>query len=272
MKKYIKKIKPLKRIYDGYIATKYFNLKYFKILKWLFSSNEDTNYTYGLTKKNIDELNKILEIVFPEVPFLKIKSYLNEIINDEELKVYISKKISNSKFKNVSDKQIYFSRRIGWYAFVRIIKPKIIVETGVDKGMGSVVLVRALQMNEKENFSGRYFGTDINPEAGFLFDDEFRQYGEILYGDSIKTLENFSHKIDLFINDSDHSKVYEYNEYLAIKNKLSENGIILGDNSNSTDSLLNFSVVENRSFILFRENPLNHWYPGAGIGISYSKK
>ncbi len=25
-------------------------------------------------------------------------------------------------------------------------------------------------------------------------------------------------------------------------------------------------------FIFFKETPLNHWYPGAGIGISYKEK
>ena len=78
--------------------------------------------------------------------------------------------------------------------------------------------------------------------------------------------------IDLFINDSDHSAEYEFKEYLAIKNKLSKTGIILGDNSHSTDKLIKFSIENNRRFILFRDEPSNHWYPGAGIGISYPGK
>ena len=77
--------------------------------------------------------------------------------------------------------------------------------------------------------------------------------GEILYGDSIESLSNLNENIDLFINDSDHSAVYERNEYLTIINKLNTNSVILGDNSHSTDELLNFSIINKRNFVLFKE-------------------
>ena len=100
-------------------------------------------------------------------------------------------------------------------------------------------------------------------------DGKYKEDSEILYGDSIKSLEKFKLKIDLFINDSDHSSDYEYLEYNTIANKLSDNAIILGDNSHSTDKLSVFSKENGRKFIFFKEQPLNHWYPGAGIGISF---
>ena len=95
--------------------------------------------------------------------------------------------------------------------------------------------------------------------------------GKIIYGDSIDTLNKLDEKIDLFINDSDHSAVYEYNEYLSIKEKLTQNSFILGDNSHVTNCLPNFSKKFNRNFIFFKEKPKDHWYPGAGIGISFKR-
>jgi len=89
---------------------------------------------------------------------------------------------------------------------------------------------------------------------------------------SISSLLAFTTKIDLFINDSDHSADYEYNEYSTIKDLIDENSIILGDNSHCTNKLSQFSLENSRDFIFFNEVPLNHWYPGAGIGISYIKK
>ena len=94
--------------------------------------------------------------------------------------------------------------------------------------------------------------------------------GKILYGDSIQTLLQFNDKIDLFINDSDHSSEYEYREYMTIKDKMNAGGIILGDNSHDTDKLAIFSFETNRNFLFFSEEPRGHWYPGAGIGISYA--
>jgi predicted O-methyltransferase YrrM len=171
--------------------------------------------------------------------------------------------------KEYADLRVDFGRRLGWYAFARVLKPKIIIETGVDKGIGSVLLCSALLKNKEEGFDGRFFGTDINPEAGYLLKGKYAELGKILYGDSIETLSQFNEKIDLFINDSDHSAEYEYREYITIKDKIAENGVILGDNSHTTDKLAIFSNETKRNFLFFREEPSGHWYPGAGIGISF---
>jgi predicted O-methyltransferase YrrM len=165
---------------------------------------------------------------------------------------------------------VLWGRRLGWYAFARILKPGIIIETGVDKGHGAIALCAALLRNGKEGYHGRYYGTDINPASGYLLSGKFKEPGTILYGDSIESLKKLDVSIDLFINDSDHSKVYEYNEYCVIKGTLSPRAIILGDNSHSSDSLARFSAENGRKFLFFQEGPKNHWYPGAGIGISFT--
>lgn len=118
----------------------------------------------------------------------------------------------------------------------------------------------------------RYYGTDINPNAGYLLGGEFASMGEILFGDSIESLKKLDQPIDLFINDSDHSAEYEYHEYQTIKDKLSPKGVILGDNAHANNKLALFSAEINRHFIFFREEPREHWYPGGGIGISFPKQ
>ena len=139
----------------------------------------------------------------------------------------------------------------------------------MDKGLGAVLLCAALLRNRDEGHEGKYYGTDINPKAGYFLSGQYRDVGEILYGDSIKSLSNFKEPVDLFINDSDHSADYEYQEYLTIKDLIREKTIILGDNAHCTSKLADFSMDTGRSFIFFQETPLDHWYPGAGIGISY---
>jgi hypothetical protein len=114
----------------------------------------------------------------------------------------------------------------------------------------------------KRAFWGIIDGIDINIEAGYLLAGKYASAGKILYGDSIKSLENFEKKIDLFINDSDHSADYEYNEYLTIKDKLAQNSVVLGDNSNITSKLSEFSMQMDRKFIYFQEFPLDHWVRG----------
>jgi predicted O-methyltransferase YrrM len=246
----------------------YYNKKYIQILKWGINSRETANYTYDLTEGNILYLAQTISVV-TQVDSAKIIEYINEARNNTLLKEHIISETAKSPLKEYADLRVDFGRRLGWYAFARVLKPKIIVETGVDKGMGSVLLCSALLKNKEEGFEGRFFGTDINPEAGYLLSGVYREVGEILYGDSITTLSKFTDKIDLFINDSDHSADYEYQEYLTIKDKISENAILLGDNSHATDKLAIFSNETKRSFLFFREEPSGHWYPGAGIGISF---
>ena len=276
IKKMLKKLIPLRirksRIFNFFPrvlnATNYYNAKYIKILKWGLMSREDTNYTYDLSDINIGYLASTISVVTKQ-PFNKIYGYIEEIKNDIELKNCVIRKINHSRFRNVADSRCEFGRRLGWYAFVRAIKPKIVIETGIDKGLGSVLLCAALLRNKKEGYDGRYYGTDINPNAGYLLDEKYKDVGKILYGDSIESLTNLNVKIDLFINDSDHSAAYEYKEYVVIKNKLGSDAIILGDNSHCTDKLYQFSIENNRKFLFFHEVPKNHWYPGAGIGISF---
>lgn len=165
-----------------------------------------------------------------------------------------------------------YGRRLGWYALVRALKPRTVVETGVDKGLGSCVLAAGLLRNRAEGHPGRYLGTDINPQAGWMFQGAYREVGEILYGDSIESLQRLEGPIDLFINDSDHSSEYEEREYACIALKLSPTAVVLGDNALVTDKLYQFAVATGRRFLFFSEKPADHWYPGAGIGAAWGQE
>ena len=241
-----------------------------QLAKWLLASREDTNFTYDLTENSIHNLAHTIAVV-TYVPFAQVIGIINEARYCQELQDYVLSKTLADPHRDRSDSKCRFARRLGWYAFVRILKPSIVVETGIDKGLGSVLLCYALLRNQQEGFSGHYFGTDIDPGAGWLLGPPYKDIGTILYGDSIESLKKFSQPIDLFINDSDHSEEYEYHEYKVVAGKLSPGAVILGDNSHCTNKLSLFSEEAGREFIFFREDPLNHWYPGAGIGISFER-
>ena len=136
--------------------------------------------------------------------------------------------------------------------------------------LGALVLSEAVIRNTEEGFYGKYLGTDLNPAAGAMLSDIHLAHAKILYGDSIESLKGLeNNSVDLFINDSDHSAVYEASEYEVLRVKGSSHCVILGDNSHSSSSLRDFSRTVGRSYFFFKELPLNHFYPGAGIGISF---
>ena len=256
--------------YRAKTALGYFVGPLSNLIKWLFWSKEITNYSYDIEENNKKYLSSLIADIL-NVEFDTVMTYIREIEKDTELKQHIEDVTANSSLSFLADKEVKYGRRVGWYAFARALKPNIIIETGVEKGLGACVLAAALKRNKEEGYEGKYFGTDNDITAGYLFSGDYADYGSILYGDSIESLTKFGSTIDLFINDSDHSEEYEADEYNTIANKLSEHAIVLGDNSHVSNKLLNFSLKTNRHFIFFQEKPSEHWHPGAGIGISFNR-
>jgi predicted O-methyltransferase YrrM len=240
------------------------------LVRWWLTSHETTNFTYDLTVLNKAHLAALVADI-TGTSYSDIVKYIAELDQDSELRTHVRTVMHTRGDQRVINRDVQFGRRLGWYAFARAIKPKTIVETGVDKGLGSCVLTAALAKNAQEGYPGHYYGFDINPKAGYLLAGKYAGFGEIRYGDSLASLRQLDTDIDLFINDSDHSPDYETAEYHAVAARLTPNAIVLGDNSHATDSLLAFSLATERQFAFFRETPDKHWYPGAGIGIAFRR-
>jgi len=249
-------------------ATRAYNYRYGQILRWSVDSREDTNYTYALTDDSLLYLAHTVAVVSGVSP-ATVQQYFREAQTDEALRDYVLEKTKTSSYRRVADLRVEFGRRLGWYALVRIMKPGVVIETGVDKGLGAVLLCSALLRNRAEGAPGRYYGTDIAPKAGYLLDGIYKEVGQVLYGDSITSLNAFDKPIDLFINDSDHSATYELEEYKVVLPKLTSTGILLSDNAHVASSLAQLSLEAGRKFVYYPEVPKDHWYPGAGIGFSF---
>jgi predicted O-methyltransferase YrrM len=239
-------------------------------LVWIARSSEDSNFTYELTERCKVNLAASLASLLQK-DYAEIVSYFQEIETDADLNSHLTRLWHEHPEKFRTDERPHVGRRMVWYAIVRATKPETVVETGVDQGMGAVVLCSALLRNAREGHPGKYYGTDINPDAGYYLQAPYRDYGQVLYGDSLQSLEGLQCGGDLFINDSDHSETYEQAEYEMIQAKLSPGAIVLGDNSHVTSKLAEFSMREGRRFVFLSEEPANHWYRGAGVGISLSK-
>lgn len=232
---------------------------------WVGKHTEASNFYYPLTEMNRADLVATVSVV-TGIPIIQIRSYLQELLEDRQLNSHLSTYLHSKP--QTRDSLIAYGRREGWYLFIRALKPKLVVETGVHHGVGASLIAAALLKNREEGHGGVYLGTEINENAGFLFQDGYSSVGEIKFGDSIDTLTQIQSDVDIFINDSDHSAEYEAMEYLTVKNKLAKSSLIIGDNSHVTNCLRDFSEQNKRPYIFFKEIPDNHWYPGGGIGIS----
>ncbi len=240
------------------------------LVRWLARSREFTNFTYDLDPLNRAYLAQFLAQATGEKAE-RFEALFVEIETDSEFSEHVRRLCSQPANRNFSDSTARIGRRLGWYALARHTKPRLVVETGVDKGLGACVLAAALLRNAAEGFPGRYIGTDINPRAGLLLAGRYASVGSIVVGDSIESLQRLSGPIDLFINDSDHSAEYEAREYRVVEPLLAPRAIVVGDNSHWSASLLEFARETQREFAFFQEHPKDHWYPGAGIGLAFRR-
>jgi predicted O-methyltransferase YrrM len=239
-------------------------------IAWLFRSRENANFTYALTERCQIYFAAGLSALLGERP-QTIRKYMDEIQQDAEFSHHIRTLQREHPLRYRTDPEPSVGRRMVWYAIVRMTKPALVVETGVDQGMGAVVLCAALKRNAAEGHPGEYRGTDIDLQAGYFLKGEYAKFGRVLFGDSLQSLAGLSN-IDVFINDSDHSAEYEAAEYEMIRDKLAPGAILLGDNAHVTSKLAEFSLRNGRRFIFLAEEPADHWYRGGGIGVSVPPK
>jgi hypothetical protein len=237
---------------------------------WTLRSREHYNYSYDLQPRNLEHLAAFVSVITGQSRKLT-RNYLREIETDAALKDHVVRLNRSHAERFVADAEARFGRRMGWYALIRAQKPRVIVETGVDKGLGSCVIAAALLRNSAEGSPGRLYALDINPNAGYLLTKPYNDVAEMVYGDSLVTIAGLKDEVDFFIHDSDHSAEHEEKELRAVEHKLSPKAVVLSDNADCTDELLKFAERTGRQFLFFGEKPRSHWYPGEGIGVAFHK-
>ncbi len=238
------------------------------LVNWLIFSKEVDNYTYHLSQLNMKHLAWTLVQVTSK-PYEQIRKIINEIVTDTNLKDHISEWTKKNNTTNNMDPLARYGRRILWYVLVRVIKPEVVIESGIHNGLGTCVLSAAIMRNNAEGSKGRLYAIDINPKAGVLVQSPYKDVVKLTIQDSLDYLKKFEGPIDLFIHDSDHSADHESEEYRIITDKLSSKSVVVSDNAHATDVLSDFALKTGRCFAYFQESPINHFYPGAGAGVAY---
>ncbi len=234
---------------------------------YLLHDRETDNFTYDIA--NADELARFLSSRLRTDQDL-VEEYLRELENDVLLSDELSSKLRRRRDRNESAR---YGRRLGWYSLVRIQKPRLVIESGVHDGLGSSVLLTALQRNRAEGRSGRLIGIDYDARAGWLIPDRLLPLFTLVCKDSLHALESIvrTQKIDLFIHDSDHRFEHELAEYQIVDAALADGAILLSDNAHTCTALKQFSDQRERVFDYWSEKTKGHFYPGAGIGLSLSR-
>lgn len=199
---------------------------------------------------------------------------LNKLDNDKGFIKNINNKIAgNSIFRIREFNNIYqFSvfRNLLYY-LVRVLKPRVVVETGVFHGLTSAWILKGLH----ENGNGKLLSIDLprrdwnkffpdkemgpgaegedslpaNDQPGWIIPDNLKENWELYLGPSQQHLEKClsSGNVDLFIHDSDHSyHVMEYECQLALK--MAPKAIHVIDNFDMNNYFFNFLLSHTKGY------------------------
>ena len=162
-----------------------------------------------------------------------------------------------------------YGKRLAWYALVRLMAPALIIETGVHDGLGSLLLLRALERNAEQGRDGRLVSFDINPAAGWLAGPDPRWELRIESTRSgLPALLTQVPAVDLFIHDSLHTYEHERFEMTSVAPKLGARGVLVSDNVHATRALAQTSEEFGLDYNEFFERPENHFYTGGGMGAA----
>lgn len=234
--------------------------------RWLVRSREHTNFTYDLTPLNREHLAWWVATV-ADISVTEARGHMAEVEQDENLSAHVLAATAASDRRRLADMRVGLAKRIGWYALVRATRPEHVVETGTDKGLGSVVFAAALLANG----TGRLTTIDTDPDSGYLIQPPYAEVIDRLVGDSVTELGRLAVPVDLFLHDSLHTFEHETAEYETAAARLSAGALVLSDNGHVTDALPRWAELTGRRFLFFHEQPGDHWYPGGGIGAAWGK-
>jgi predicted O-methyltransferase YrrM len=151
------------------------------------------------------------------------------------------------------------------YWLVRRAKPRTILQTGVCNGLSAAFMMLGLVKNGPDGtlhvidlppvfnpddpawtVEGNVYGVVI-PEgktSGWLVPDAYRERFEVWNGDAKDLLPKMVDKldaIDLFYHDSDHTYNHMMFEFHQAKRKLSEGGLVVGDDVSWNASVWDFA-------------------------------
>lgn len=244
------------------IANSYLRPRRSNAQRWIFQRTEESNFLYDISPRGRMDLAAMLAS-FMDADAAHVQSLFDEIARAQPLATFCSEH---------GGAELFPGRREAWYVITRLCAPTTVVETGVADGLGSLILLSALAQNERDGHSGRYIGIDIVDGAGSWARKWLRPLDEFIVGESTSGIDSSRSPIDLLILDSDHDPKYEAKELEVLGPLLSPNGIVISDNCHVSSALRDYSQVHSRPFMIWREEPINHWYPGASLGLSLPPK
>jgi predicted O-methyltransferase YrrM len=157
-----------------------------------------------------------------------------------------------------------FGKRLGWYALARALRPRRVIEIGAHDGLGSLLLLRALELNQAEGYTGTLVSFDVNPAAGWLVGEHPLWELRIQASDEgLAQVVSPTAPVDMLVYDGWHTFEAEYADLRVAAENLSSDGVLVSDDAQVTRALAHLCQELGFEYSEFQELPRGHFYPGA---------
>ncbi|HBT80829.1 MAG TPA: hypothetical protein DEB13_02735 [Candidatus Yanofskybacteria bacterium] len=224
---------------------------------------------YVERNKVIASLQRIINSLYGDTKTMR------DMVNIVQTKDFMKKKFS---FGHAGDFEVMML-----YVLIRLMRPEVIIETGVASGRSSWAPLQALNENKKGKLYSidfpQYFKGDspemfvadtgrpefkgFVPEGempGWLVPQELRSRWELILGKSREKLPELLSKlgsVNIFYHDSDHSYQNMTFEYVAVWPHVSRGGFLLSDDIKHNNAFMDF----------INKNEIRDYHTSFGFGL-----
>jgi predicted O-methyltransferase YrrM len=143
------------------------------------------------------------------------------------------------------------------------LKPKLIVETGIYLGLGSLVLLRALEHNRRDGQPGELMSFDTDPGAGRIVREQLRGGWRRYTGTTQELLLPAlgERHVDMLFQDTPHTQANQRFEFTAAISHAGRQ-LVLVDSSGWAPTLGAMSAESGGEYHRLRIRSQHHVYPG----------
>lgn len=173
------------------------------------------------------------------------------------------------KFRFDVKHRVQLANRLIWWGLVRSLRPRLIVECGIYTGVGSLVLLRALERNREEGIPGELLSIDFDPTMGWAVPPELEDGWTTVTGMTSDVLDSSidGRQVGMLIHDTPHTYENQLHEFSTAIAHAADRLVLIDSSGGQTPALRELCAQNDGRYRYFREVPKEHFYPGNGSGI-----
>jgi hypothetical protein len=231
------------------------------VLGFVLLDPEVDTFTYDLANEH--ELVNVTARALGVAP-KRVAELFDEARSDRVLGPELSRRV---RWRFSFKRRVRFGRRYAWYAIARVLRPAVVVETGIKDGLGSVLLLRALQRNAGEGAPGRLISFDLYPDKGWLVPASLRARWQPVFASTRDALAPAlaGQEVGMLVHDSDAASApLEYRT--ALEHAAPRLALVAGT-AHHSDALQTLCEERGVEYVYFQDHPRRHVSPGSSTAV-----